>query len=342
MIRTSELAGTLYAFDHAQGGALKRLAITALVGVVCVLGVSSILPAWGRGDSTPTVSIITPTYNSGPLLQHTVRSVSEQTFDDWELLLIDDASTDGTSDVVDWHASTDRRVRAFHMPNNGGVSIARNAGLDAARGTYVAFLDHDDLWLPKKLEKQLAFMRAGNHTFTFTGMRALSCDGARQSMAVPVTNRVTYQGVMRHRYMPMSSVMVSRTWLGHTRFAEDVQRVEDIALFADMLRHGDEARGLNEPLTLFRLTEGSVSRNKLRMARARWRLMRDREHRGMLSALFDFGAYIARATWRNKVLYHIPGGVAPRAPTGRTEWGRSRRFPARLPSEARPRQRSQQ
>ena len=121
----------------------------------------------------PTISIIMPAYNAEAYIRQAIRSVQEQTFKDWELILIEDYSTDNTLSLIQDAMAADSRLRLIQNPCNLGVSRSRNAGIDQAKGKWIAFLDSDDCWAPEKLEKQLAFAKANHCPFTFTGSVAL-------------------------------------------------------------------------------------------------------------------------------------------------------------------------
>ncbi len=108
----------------------------------------------------PLVSIITPSWNVAPLIGETIASVQAQTFTDWELLIADDCSTDQTAAVVESHAASDPRIKLIRQPRNGGPALARQAAIEQAQGRFIAFLDSDDLWLPAKLERQIAFAQS--------------------------------------------------------------------------------------------------------------------------------------------------------------------------------------
>ncbi|GHU02627.1 hypothetical protein FACS1894147_04910 [Spirochaetia bacterium] len=118
--------------------------------------------------STPLISIITPNYNSEAFIEATIESVLAQTYQNWEMLIVDDCSTDGSYDIALRYAENDKRISVHRMEENTGAALARDKGIELAAGEYIAFLDSDDMWLPEKLEKQLAFMQKNNCDFSFT------------------------------------------------------------------------------------------------------------------------------------------------------------------------------
>ena len=125
----------------------------------------------------PLVSIITPSWNVAPLIGETIASVQAQTFRDWELLIADDCSTDQTAAVVESHAASDPRIKLIRQPRNGGPALARQAAIEQAQGRFIAFLDSDDLWLPAKLERQIAFAQQQSRGAELYGVPPYQRDG---------------------------------------------------------------------------------------------------------------------------------------------------------------------
>jgi teichuronic acid biosynthesis glycosyltransferase TuaG len=119
-------------------------------------------------DMRPLVSIITPCYNSAPFISQTIESVLAQTYQNWEMIIIDDCSTDTSYEIISGFARKDPRIKVYHLEQNGGAAMCRNKAIEISHGEYLAFLDSDDLWLPEKLEKQLTFMQKNNADFSFT------------------------------------------------------------------------------------------------------------------------------------------------------------------------------
>src|SRR5688572_7032980 len=129
----------------------------------------------------PAVSVITPVHNLADHLAEAVNSVLAQTFDDWEMILVDDCSTDNSVAVASGFVARDPRVKLIRLDKNSGAAVARNAGIASAVGKYIAFLDGDDLWQPDKLQKQLAFMRENNAAFSYTAYRIIDEHGKEVS-----------------------------------------------------------------------------------------------------------------------------------------------------------------
>jgi glycosyltransferase involved in cell wall biosynthesis len=123
------------------------------------------------------VSIITPCYNSARFISETIESVLSQTYQNWEMLIVDDCSTDASYEIVLEYAAKDKRIKAYRMEHNSGAAACRNKAIELSQGEYVAFLDSDDLWLPEKLEKQLQFMQDHNADFSFTEYEHIDEEG---------------------------------------------------------------------------------------------------------------------------------------------------------------------
>jgi teichuronic acid biosynthesis glycosyltransferase TuaG len=224
---------------------------------------------------SPTVSVITPAYNAAGVVGQAIGSVQSQTFPDWEMLVVDDCSTDDTVSVTRNFAGTDGRVRLLHQPVNAGPANARNAALKAARGRYVAFLDSDDLWLPRKLELQLAFMAENRAAISYTAYRRFDPHTQSTGVLIPARPAFNYRALLGNPGIACLTAIVDRERTGP--FAMPPVRHEDFALWLSLLRGGLEARGLNVDLARYRVSETSVSSNKLRSATWVWNIYRNIE-----------------------------------------------------------------
>ncbi len=237
------------------------------------------------------VSIIMPAYNAAATLPHAVASVRAQNFADWELLIVDDASQDGTAAHAGELASLDPRIRLVHTARNGGAARARNLGIDAARGRHVAFLDSDDEWLPDKLATQFG---AGPPP-PFTCMAYCHIDRSGREgeclLPPPVTDYATLAGGNR---IGTLTVALDREWLGARRFP--LRGHEDFALWLALLRDGEVARRIGDarPYARYRVAGGSLSANKLRAARWMYSIWREQEQCGPLRAARHTAAHLLR------------------------------------------------
>lgn len=213
------------------------------------------------------ISIITPVYNCEKYLRHTIESVINQTYPNWELIIIDDASTDNSLQEAMRYAKQDKRIQVHQYIYNQGVSICRNTGIKNATGDYVAFLDADDLWAADKLEKQLAFMKTHNADFSHTAYAFMNDDGeVMKKGKAKVSPVVGLKDYMKTTQIGMSSVMYNRRHIPDLRFPSDRMLCEDARVWMHYMRKGYHFYGLNQVLSLYRIRPHQLSHNKFKMA----------------------------------------------------------------------------
>lgn len=246
------------------------------------------------------VSIITPAYNAERFLSETIGSVQAQTHTDWEMLIVDDLSTDRTREIVSGFATSDPRIRLIAQEQNLGPAETRNRGLDEARGRFIAFLDSDDLWLPEKLSKQLAFMHQGNAAMSYTSYRIINESGELVGGPVHAPASMDYRGLLKNTVIGCLTVMLDRERTGPVRMLPLPQH-EDLTLWYSILKRGIVARGLQEDLARYRIVQGSASRNKMRSALHMWKVYRQVERLSLPDAVWCYGHYAWRAYWKNRV-----------------------------------------
>jgi teichuronic acid biosynthesis glycosyltransferase TuaG len=231
------------------------------------------------------VSVVMPVYNAASTLGPSIRSVLAQTHAEWELIIADDGSTDGSVDLALEYAAGDERIRLLDGGSRAGAARARNRASSAANGDFIAFLDSDDMWLPAKLERQLAFAGQTDAALTFTSYYKVAADHAGEAAAftpngrvVRAPDRVDYRAMLQYNHIGCLTAMYDRRVLG-TRLMPDLRKRQDYALWLSILReHGTHARGLPEPLALYREARpGSLSGNKLSLVRYNWQLYREVE-----------------------------------------------------------------
>ncbi|MFJ8296574.1 glycosyltransferase family 2 protein [Streptomyces sp. NPDC094447] len=250
----------------------------------------------------PLVSVVMPVYNSAATLGAAVRSVLSQTHTDLELLVTDDRSTDDSMDLLMEFARRDERVKPASAPEQGGAGRARNLAIERARGDYVAFLDSDDMWLPAKTERQVAFAAAGTAPLTFTSYYKMDADYAGESTDFEPNGRVVrarahvdYRAMLVRDYIGALTAMYDRSVLG-TRLMPEMRKRQDYALWLSIMRDGADARGLAEPLAVYRAHQaGSLSSNKLSLVQYNWELYR--RHEGLSVPRATRG--LAGAVWQS-------------------------------------------
>lgn len=239
------------------------------------------------------VSVVTPMYNAEKFIAETIESVQAQTYQNWEMVIVDDVSTDGSSEIVKEYAKEDSRIRYLRHERNRGVSQARNTSLQAARGQYAAFLDSDDLWMPDKLEKQLTFMKKQGAAFCYSACRVIGQDGtpAGKTRYVPLSRN--YRELLKGNVIPCLTVILDRSQVKNIHMPDMPH--EDYGAWLDILKTGITACGLNEVLAEYRVSGESVSGNKFAAAKWTWDIYRRQQGLGILKSCWCFGHYVVGA-----------------------------------------------
>jgi teichuronic acid biosynthesis glycosyltransferase TuaG len=251
------------------------------------------------------VSIISPTYNCIDLVKYTMESAIAQTHREWEMIAVDDASTDGTADLVEQFAKKDARIKLIRFDANQGAAVARNRALAEARHPLVAFLDSDDVWLPRKLERQLAFMLGGNHPITFSSYALINEDGTPYGRVVRAPHAVDRCEYLKTTIIGCSTAIVDRRQTGNFTFA-NLRTRQDTHLWISLLSRVKEARGLDEVLVHYRVRSGSISSNKIRAALNVWRLYQSFDDISGARATYYFAHYAVNATRKRLQDYSNP------------------------------------
>ena len=221
----------------------------------------------------PLVSVIMPAYRCADVLIESVTSVQAQTVEDWELLIVDDCSPDDTFALANKLAAEDPRIRVFQTPGNAGPAAARNMALENATGRYAAFLDSDDLWLPEKLARQIAFMREKGAAFSCTAYDRVAEDGTVLNRVTPF-EKADYNKVLYYANpVGNSTAMIDRMMLGSLRVPM-IRKRNDFALWLAALKKTDYVYGMRECLARYRVREDSVSSRKTDLVRYQWQLYR--------------------------------------------------------------------
>ncbi|MGN1370254.1 MAG: glycosyltransferase family 2 protein [Aristaeellaceae bacterium] len=239
----------------------------------------------------PMVSVIMPTYNCGRFIAASIRSVLAQTVTDWELQIVDDCSTDDTREVVAAFTAQSPRIHYTCLGRNGGPAVARNEALRRAAGRYIAFLDSDDLWLPDKLERQIAFMEKTGVPFTATAYRQMDESGCTLPTICLPPHRTSYHKMLRlSNPIGNSTVMYDQDALGPFE-VPPIRKRNDFALWLKILKKTPVCAGMDDVLTHYRVRTNSVSSNKLAQAKYHWQLYRRMEKLGVLRSTFYLGCW---------------------------------------------------
>lgn len=243
------------------------------------------------------VSIITPVYNSEKYLEETIVSVLNQSYSNWELILVNDCSTDNSEYLIKKMTRKSEKIILINLEENSGAAVARNTALDYARGQYIAFLDSDDLWEPSKLDKQIKFMRENNYSFTFTDYSLIAENGENYNKInniIHVPKKINYNFLLKNTIILCSSVVIDRKKIGD--FSMPLLRAgQDTATWLKLLKRIDYAHGLNQNLCRYRQRENSISSNKFRAVKRTWHLYRNVERLSLIKSSYVFCCYAYNA-----------------------------------------------
>ena len=211
----------------------------------------------------PKISIVTPAYNCEKYLEEAVNSVLAQSFEDWELLIIDDCSKDATWLRMQTLAKKDDRIRIFQNRHNSGSAATRNNGIRQAKGEWIAFLDSDDLWRPEKLQRQMSVLRKHpDAAFLFTGSAFIEDDGMTIAHVLHVPEKVSRKKLLKQNVISCSSVLIRRELMLEFPMPEEDGIHEDFATWLAILSKIPCAYGVDEPLLVYRRALASKSGKK--------------------------------------------------------------------------------
>ena len=231
------------------------------------------------------VSIITPTYNCGDFIGETIQSVLKQTYQNWEMIIVDDASNDNTREIVEKYCEKDKRIKYYLLNQNSGAAVARTKAMELATGKYIAFLDSDDLWLPDKLEKQISFMEVNNYNFTCTAYEQVDEKGISLNKVIKTKPKTDYNGVLLSCPVGNSTVIYNGEALGKF-VVPNIRKRNDDALWLQILKKEKYIYGMSDVLTKYRVRQDSLSSNKIELIKYHWKLYREIEHLSIARSVF--------------------------------------------------------
>ena len=222
------------------------------------------------GKIFPLVSIVMPVYNSKDYVKESIESIISQSYSHWELIIIDDCSKDKTYEYLLSEYSNNKQIKILQNTVNSGAGVTRNLGLENAQGRLIAFLDADDLWLPEKLSKQVAFMSKNESAIVHTSYAFINEQGKKIPGRVDVSNVVNLRSYMRNTEIGMSTSLINKDIVGEFKL-HTMRTRQDTRLWLGLLSEGFTANGLNSDLVLYRVRKGQISGNKVIIA---WRTLK--------------------------------------------------------------------
>ena len=239
------------------------------------------------------VSIITPMYNAKRYIAETIESVQKQSYQNWEMIIMDDRSTDGSAEIVKKYAKEDARIRYFLEKEKSGVAKVRNDAMRQAKGRYLAFLDSDDLWKPEKLEKQLKLMKEKKCVFTYAACDVVDEYDISMSKVRHVPESINYKKLLWGNVIPCLTVLLDREAIGS--FEMPRMGHEDYATWLTIFKRFPEAYATNEILPPYRINHDSVSANKIRTIGWTWNIYRKNQKLPVIPSFFYLLGHLTQA-----------------------------------------------
>ena len=246
------------------------------------------------------VSIVTPSYNTADFIAETIKSVQDQTYTNWEMIIVDDCSTDRTDEIVAEFVAEDPRIRYMKNEKNCGAAQTRNRALREARGRWIAFLDSDDLWLPTKLERQVSFMEANGYSFSYTQYSEITESGQDSGVCVSGPGKITRAGMFAFCWPGCLTVMYDAAVVGLIQIA-DIKKNNDYAMWLKICR-GADCYLLSERLAKYRRARtGSIStQSLLTMIQWHYKLFREAEKMSLMCSVWRTGVNLACGLYKKK------------------------------------------
>lgn len=230
------------------------------------------------------VSIIMPAYNCERFIGIALDSVISQTYRNWEVIVIDDCSTDNTAHVVQEYLKKDNRIKYYKLDKNSGAAVARNKAVDIAKGKYMAFLDSDDVWFPEKLTKQIEFMEENNYGFTCTSYTKIDEEGQYLNRTIVAEYKRDYDGVLK-TCPGNSTVIYNAEKLGKFKIP-DIKKRNDYVMWLQVIKKEKYLYGIEEPLGSHRIRAEGISSNKMSLVGYHWKVYREIEKLSLLKSSY--------------------------------------------------------
>lgn len=239
------------------------------------------------------VSVITPAYNCEKYIKECMDSVIEQTYQNWEMIIVNDKSTDNTKKIIEEYIKKEPRIKLYNQQVNSGAAAARNKAIAISKGRFIAFLDSDDAWKPNKLERQIKFMIDNNYGFTFTSYEIMSDKPKGQKKIFHVPKKINYNQYLKNTIIGCLTVIMDKKILGEVKV--ETGHLEDVLTWMKYLKKGNIAYGLDQDLASYRVAENSVSSNKFKNAKRYYKCLRERQNLSLIKSLYCQIGYMFNA-----------------------------------------------
>lgn len=251
----------------------------------------------------PLVSVVVPVYNTAPYLRACIDSVLEQSYTNWELILVDDRSKDQSFDICLEASKADHRIKAFRQEQNAGALEARNRGIREAKGRFLCFLDSDDTFEPSKIQTQVDFMMENGHAVSFTMFQRITEEGAFMGGGnVTFSPKIEYRQLLGNPQFSIITLMIDTQQVNVPMLKLQLVKAEDYVFHLSILKMGFSAFGINEALSNYRFRKGSQSTSFMGNAADLWKVLYEIERLGLFSSLFYFSRYIQKGVKKRFIL----------------------------------------
>ena len=241
------------------------------------------------------ISIITPSYNSEIFIKDTIQSVVIQTYKNWEMIIVDDCSSDSSVGLIQELIKDESRIKLVVLEKNAGAAMARNKALELASGRYLAFLDSDDIWLPTKLEKQLKFMQTNNYPISFTSYETIDENGFESNHIIHAVDELDIEKYLKNTIIGFSTSMIDTKLIKEKINFLNIRIRQDTNLWVTILKNGYKAYGIKEVLVKYRVHSNSISANKIKAAKGVWNLYFNIHKFGLIKSIYYFSFYAFNA-----------------------------------------------
>ena len=242
----------------------------------------------------PHVSIIMPCYNAEHYIAESINSVLAQTYENWELLITDDCSTDRSIEIIKHYCEQDFRINLLESKEHRGPGDTRNMSINRANGRFIAFLDNDDIWLPEKLEKQVTFMLDNGYGFTYTDYELINESGSSKNRIVKTAGVLDADRYLKNTIIGCSTVVLNRDIVGDFNMYKN-DTSDDMTLWLSIMHKGINAYPLEQVLMKYRVRQNSASSNKFKATHDVWRVYRDVEKMSFFKSAYYFSSYAFNA-----------------------------------------------
>lgn len=231
------------------------------------------------------ISIITPSYKSARFISQTIESVLAQSYQNWEMIIVDDVSPDNSNEIIEEYCKKDSRVKLIKLKQNSGPAVARNRAIEEAQGRYIAFLDADDLWKAEKLEKQMKFMKEKSCALSYSAYETMTEEGTVENKYINPPLKISYKDLLKSNYIGCLTAIYDTQKLGKV-YMPLISKRQDYGLWLRILKKTDFAYGVNEPLAIYRIMSNSISSNKFKLLKYHYKLFTEFENINSIKALY--------------------------------------------------------